>query len=1548
VKTKISKFLGVGLALIMVFTLAFALVPAQEAEAAPAQWTPEVTPGLTGNVIANIDVTGMAVASDGMTIYVIDAQTAAPGQVLKSPNGGRTFSAVTNPTPAGQLPRLIAVAPDNPNVVAVVDDTAGVAGFADGRIFVTENGGVNWIELPQAPDMGVTPGNNVVLDIEVGPSRSTAALRRDYAVAVADDTAATDDGGLFIIGQTLAWTAVTSADEFTITGAAAGDAGNITIATGSVLATPAGGATVAGVGLAVVITGTTTWAAPAGGTIRIQALNNGTTGNIDAAGGPPSPDSLTTPVDFDVDIWINGAAAAFPFILTGGGAADTFTLPDGVIADFTNVEFTPGYLGDRVLVGVGSDASGTSLHLFNLGAAWGGPTAAYTPLPGGPVLLQVEPIDYAPAGGPTQIATSDIALPSNFDPTTPGGQKTFVALAANGNLAAAGAGCDVFRADFTTVRKLGIAADTRINSISYSGDLTGGLLIAGATALTTFNHIQTWFTVDPMAASPTWIGSSKAPTGMANAIVVCHPDFQNNGYIFAGSTSALNHESALSLSYDRGTSFNQISLIDTTISGMSDVMPTPAGDEVFLATFNNGAGADLESLWKSPIPATTGTWDRVRISPANWGNTVGDTIIRLNPGYTSFPVIYWANFNDVNIQYSNDGGAVFVARDSIPANITDIAVEDEETLYGACGTNIYRSDSAAWNFAVGPVDAGIGPINMIAMAPTYPLEPVAGNLLVGGGGAIATYSTNGAEAFAPPISTGLTAGTMQVVADTDYATNNTIYAGSGAAAGIFRWVIGTSSIWELISAAPAQTATTGLTSGMVATNGALYGGWTTATGGATGAAADAFTITQAIAGAGVAADEIQIGDTTQAGDTGTVTCNTGQISVTPVGNAGPTVNGAGAAVVLTPGGTANWTLQPADTVTFTDSGGGTDVVTLHFTAPSAPADFTATFSGAGGTYVITVPGPGGQATISYLGGAVVCTLTPNVDNVAVAQWVQTAVGPTVAVVATDADADMGGPATPIAAGAPWTVFDAALPATDYIQVQALVNNCNGTYLAGGAGTTQAAVVDPGDGDAWAITPATGGVDAFSLPDAAVGAGDNGNIIVTTGSVTVQGFGGATPLVATPVVAGGSQAWTTNGITQTVVVTSTTANTTGTWSQTTGATVANITSDADGDASVAAAGGGFNLPDIIVGAGAGAAVSSGADRTLDPTDAAGTITWDVMNVGAAASAFTATPQALRIDVTESPTLYAIDTAGAGGAGLLMSYNDLMATATTTLNTPAAGATIPIDPVTGRAMPVTLNWDAMGFATGLANIYHVLIYEESQGPAGGELFAVQLVGPAVNNPTYDIVPVGQAAAGDIAYTFVGGTSYGIMIRAADEVSTDAIISPFCAPVFIDIEASGGVITPTHAGPELTSPTPGSQDVDPGTGFSWNPMAGVTEYELIIATDSALTSPVAGTPILLDTTSYGPVDLEYATDYYYAVKATEPTSSVQSVGHFRTMDEPVEKYTCQYCGLTFDTRAELEAHIAAVHAPTTPLYIWIVIALGAILVIAVIWLIFTTRRA
>ena len=111
----------------------------------------------------------------------------------------------------------------------------------------------------------------------------------------------------------------------------------------------------------------------------------------------------------------------------------------------------------------------------------------------------------------------------------------------------------------------------------------------------------------------------------------------------------------------------------------------------------------------------------------------------------------------------------------------------------------------------------------------------------------------------------------------------------------------------------------------------------------------------------------------------------------------------------------------------------------------------------------------------------------------------------------------------------------------------------------------------------------------------------------------------------------------------------------------------------------------------------------------------------------------------------------------------------------------------------------------------------------------------------------------------------------------------------------------------------------------------MAGVTEYELIIATDAALTQPVAGTPVTLTTTAYGPVTLEYSTDYYYAVRATAPTSSVQSIGSFRTMISPEEA-----------------TPPVVVETPSiSPAWIWAVVIIGALLVIAVIVLIMRTRR-
>jgi len=331
-------------------------------------------------------------------------------------------------------------------------------------------------------------------------------------------------------------------------------------------------------------------------------------------------------------------------------------------------------------------------------------------------------------------------------------------------------------------------------------------------------------------------------------------------------------------------------------------------------------------------------------------------------------------------------------------------------------------------------------------------------------------------------------------------------------------------------------------------------------------------------------------------------------------------------------------------------------------------------------------------------------------------------------------------------------------------------------------------------------------------------------------------------------------------------------------------------------------------------------AASADRTLIPHFAVGDMVWTTMNVGAPA------PAAGLFDVAANKLYTANATVN------LWAYNDYYATAKTTVSTPASGAVISVDPVTGRANSLQFSWSAVGTGTGLGTNYLFAIFEASQGFPGATIVATGAM-PLPSAPSNSIYPAGVAAAiaPDINYTFLAGTEYAVMIAALNEVSGDVVGSQWSDPVFFSIEAASGIISPPHAGPILTSPTPGDQDVNPGAAFSWAAMAGVTEYELVISLDAALTQPVAGTPVTLATTAYGPVTLEYGTDYYYAVRATAPTSSVQSIGAFRTMISPEEV-----------------APPVVVEQPTiSPAWIWAVVIIGALLVIAVIVLIMRTRR-
>ena len=205
-KTKISNILGVGLALLMVFSVAFALVPTKVAAAeGNMQWVSQPLPfGGAGsyNILANgTNVTEIAIGPDGTTIYAIDgiALLNAAGAIYKSADAGQSWAALPAIAAASAVAiNNIAVAPDNPSVIAVTNLGAGTD-----QAWISTDGGVTWAQLPAPNTAGATMA---FMDIEVGPARGGTIYGRDYVLATADNAITVLTGSLQILGETATWT----------------------------------------------------------------------------------------------------------------------------------------------------------------------------------------------------------------------------------------------------------------------------------------------------------------------------------------------------------------------------------------------------------------------------------------------------------------------------------------------------------------------------------------------------------------------------------------------------------------------------------------------------------------------------------------------------------------------------------------------------------------------------------------------------------------------------------------------------------------------------------------------------------------------------------------------------------------------------------------------------------------------------------------------------------------------------------------------------------------------------------------------------------------------------------------------------------------------------------------------------------------------------------------------------------------------------------------------------------------------------------------------
>ena len=346
--------------------------------------------------------------------------------------------------------------------------------------------------------------------------------------------------------------------------------------------------------------------------------------------------------------------------------------------------------------------------------------------------------------------------------------------------------------------------------------------------------------------------------------------------------------------------------------------------------------------------------------------------------------------------------------------------------------------------------------------------------------------------------------------------------------------------------------------------------------------------------------------------------------------------------------------------------------------------------------------------------------------------------------------------------------------------------------------------------------------------------------------------------------------------------------------------------------------------------------TGVARCLNPAEevACGEAAWDYLIQSVAdTAAFIAEPSSLKLCGCLTPDtnskLWAIDwnwnyyysfanlfADEDSSLGRLWTYEDCFAKAGPTLNSPADDAVVDSDPCYCWNDAFTLKWDRQCDACS----YNLQIaYDEDFNEV-----LININGktatclendydpPSGSNPSY---VVGNMALG----TGSCGTTFYWRVRSADAETGEIIHSPWSEVRSFTVAVGPG------AAVTLTNPSNGAIGVAvTGIPFTWDAVADATGYEFSMVNAETDAEVVSATSVSGTTYTYTGT-LSYNTSYFWTVKAFKDTTAFGGAT------------------ATFTTGAEGAVPVL----PTTPAWVWVVIAIGAVLVIVTLVLIFRTRR-
>jgi len=332
-----------------------------------------------------------------------------------------------------------------------------------------------------------------------------------------------------------------------------------------------------------------------------------------------------------------------------------------------------------------------------------------------------------------------------------------------------------------------------VTGLAVSGKADTAHLIAGAAG-----SAEIYLSSD---GGENWERSTKPPSGEGKTYVL----MANDRIAYAATSGS---ESAFSISRDGGITWNQISLIDTRISDIVDLAPSPdhSQDEtLFMLTHHTGGE---HSLWRSLNDGTG--WERVYSSAL--ANIDQIKRVKLSPQYDSDNQVVFltgASSGKQAIWKSTDNGQSF-KRKIVPFPIDVWAAASDTTLFignydGSSGL-VYLTTNSGLSFSDGVV-VGDQSLNSIALSPDYDEDET---ILAGNSDGWVFWSEDNGVSFEalgeplPELIVDSNANSITVAFDPGYSHNNTVYAASHCkddlnnSSAIYRFITDKSDKWEAI------------------------------------------------------------------------------------------------------------------------------------------------------------------------------------------------------------------------------------------------------------------------------------------------------------------------------------------------------------------------------------------------------------------------------------------------------------------------------------------------------------------------------------------------------------------------------------------------------------------------------------------------------------------------------------------------------------------------------------------------------------------------------